>query len=57
MRHLTIDGTDAYGMLTGDARQGPFWVFDVDKQDWIAGPFRYRWRAVLAKRAIQKAKG
>ena len=48
MRELHIDGTDQYGCYAGDAKQGPFVVFDADRQENIAGPFPFRWMAVVA---------
>lgn len=44
---LHIDGTTLFGELSGSAKAPPFYVFDDERQDWIAGPFRWRWCALL----------
>lgn len=47
MRYV-IDGTDQYGNYAGDATRPPFVVFDIEGQRNVAGPFRFRWLAVIA---------
>lgn len=39
---LVIDGTDEAGLFAGDGKYPPFVVFDVKKQENIAGPFGTR---------------
>jgi len=39
---LVIDGTDEAGLFAGDGKSPPFVVFDVKKQENIAGPFDTR---------------
>lgn len=46
MTPLIIDGTRPDGTIAHGGRT-PFYVFDPDRQDWISGPFRYRWFARL----------
>jgi len=45
-----VEGTDDYGMLSVNGRRPPFFVFDVERQDYVAGPFWFRWRAAQAAR-------
>jgi hypothetical protein len=51
---LTIDGTLDDGSLDGGAEQGPWYVFDVDQQTWIAGPYSHRAEARLALQAVRR---
>lgn len=41
-RSLVVDGTDTCGNFAGDGEYAPFVVFDVDRQENIAGPFGTR---------------
>lgn len=56
IEYLHIDGTDESGALSGDANNAPFYVFDEQKQLWVAGPFRYRFLAVLARSVMKHRK-
>lgn len=38
-RILVVDGCDEQGLFSGDGKNAPFVVFDVDQQENIAGPF------------------
>lgn len=40
--NLVVDGVDAAGLFAGDGERAPFVVFDVEKQENIAGPFATR---------------
>lgn len=51
MRYV-IDGTDEYGNYAGDAKRGPFVVFDIEAQENVAGPFPFRWMAAMALRLL-----
>lgn len=51
-RKLVVDGTDEYGNFAGDATEPPFVVFDIDKQENIAGPFPTRAEAESARDSI-----
>lgn len=47
---LHVDGhvlPDRESEIAGDGECRPFYVFDDERQDWIAGPFRWRWLARL----------
>lgn len=45
---FAIDGTHKDGSLNADAICGPWWIYDANLQDWIAGPFLFKWKARLA---------
>lgn len=51
-RQLAVDGTDQYGNFDGTAEEAPFVVFDIDKQENIAGPFPTRAEAESARNSI-----
>jgi hypothetical protein len=52
-RELHVDGTESDGFtLSGDGTNAPFFVFDADKQDWIAGPYQTKEEAETALKAI-----
>lgn len=55
---LTIDGTMDDGFtLDGDGTRAPFYVFDQNNQDYVGGPFRFRWIAVLSARRFARRNG
>jgi len=37
--HYTVDGTDDHGLINGMIDRPPYYVYDVDGEDWITGPF------------------
>lgn len=39
---LVIDGTDETGAWSGASRKAPYCIFDPNKQDIVAGPFKTR---------------
>ncbi len=39
---LCVDGTDEGGNLAGDGEKAPFYVFDPNLQNNVAGPFKTR---------------
>lgn len=46
--NTVIDGTeDDDFTLTGSGQHAPFYLFDINKQDWTHGPYPYRWIAFL----------
>ena len=48
-RRFVVDGTvPEDGAYQGDGQQAPFVVFDIDGQDNVAGPYRFRWQARLS---------
>ncbi|ERJ38656.1 hypothetical protein L810_6873 [Burkholderia sp. AU4i] len=49
---LVVDGTDEHGNFAGDGVNAPFVVFDVDRQENIAGPFGTRQDGEKARSAI-----
>lgn len=49
---LAVDGTDEYGSYSGDGKSAPFVIFDINRQENIAGPFSTRQQAEAAKSAI-----
>lgn len=51
-RQLAVDGTDQHGNFDGTAEEAPFVVFDIDKQENIAGPFPTRAEAESARNSI-----
>ncbi|MBN3776890.1 hypothetical protein G3O06_04805 [Burkholderia sp. Ac-20345] len=51
-RSLVVDGTDPCGNFAGDGKNAPFVVFDVDRQENIAGPFDTRDAGEKARLAI-----
>jgi hypothetical protein len=51
---LVVDGTDEYGNYAGDAQNAPFVVFDIERQENIAGPFPTRERAEQALEFIKR---
>lgn len=51
-RSLVVDGTDPCGNFAGDGENAPFVVFDVDRQENIAGPFETRDAGEKARLAI-----
>ncbi|WP_420213370.1 hypothetical protein ACN8ZM_39815 (plasmid) [Burkholderia aenigmatica] len=40
--NLVVDGTDETGNFEGDGNNAPFVVFDIDRQENVAGPFGTR---------------
>ncbi len=46
---IHIDGIDGYGCHAGDAEKGPFYLFDDEKQEDVAGPFATRDEAIRAR--------
>lgn len=51
-RSLVVDGTDQHGNFAGDGENAPFVVFDVERQENIAGPFGTRQDGEKARSAI-----
>jgi len=49
---LVVDGTDEFGNFAGDAQSAPFVIFDVERQENIAGPFDSRELAEQRRMAI-----
>lgn len=39
---LCVDGTDDHGAQAGDGESAPFFVFNIDRQENVAGPFDTR---------------
>jgi hypothetical protein len=57
---LCVDGhvtTDSDSPLQGDGQFPPFWVFDPDKQDNVAGPFDTREKANEEGRKLAAEQG
>lgn len=52
-----VEGTDEQGWLTAEGHRAPWFVFDEDRQDWAAGPFAFRWRAIVAARRLIQGEG
>lgn len=55
-KKLHIDGTDEFGCYQGGVEYGPYVVFDENTQQNVAGPFRYRWMALIARYFILRKK-
>jgi|GEM_PF-2749840 len=53
-RQLVIDGTGEDGCWEGDARRGPYVVFDVNQQQNVTPVYRWRWQAKRARRRLLK---
>lgn len=51
-KNLVVDGTGPCGNFAGDGENAPFVVFDVDRQENIAGPFDTRDAGEKARAAI-----
>jgi hypothetical protein len=49
---LAVDGTDEFGNYAGDGKNAPFVVFDINRQENIAGPFSTRRKADAARTDI-----